>query len=87
MTTSSKQRLASILHSKDWSLLMFLDCVKINGVSNTKFPLIIIVTFTGRTVIGFLADDESSCNVFYADTLEQQGPHRLYLSSSSGRDL
>lgn len=54
-------------------MLELLGREKINGVPNVELLLVITVTATDHTVIGFLVDDGSSCNVLYPDALEKLG--------------
>lgn len=40
-----------------------------------------------NTVVGFLVDSESSCNVLYINTLEKLGLHQIKLSPYSDGNL
>ncbi|KAI5424665.1 hypothetical protein KIW84_030742 [Lathyrus oleraceus] len=51
------------------------------------FFLILAITIADRTLIGFLIDDKSSCDVLYVDAVEQPGLQQPYLKPYHGGDL
>lgn len=53
--------------------LRLLDFKKIHGIPNLNMPLIIVVTIADRNLTRFLIDDEHSCNVLYAHTMDLLG--------------
>lgn len=77
----------SVERSRDRLELGFLDHEKIKGILNFDLPLILVVTIANLNLTGFLVDDESSCNVLYADTLEWLGLHQTCLNLYRKGDL
>lgn len=73
--------------SEDRLEIGFLDHDKINGASNANFPQTLMIAFPNHALTGFLVDDRRSCNVLYADVVEQLGLHQSHLNKYYERDL
>lgn len=71
----------------DWLELVFLDREKINKIMNFNIPLILVVIVADQSMMWFLVDGGSSCNMLYADMLKLLGIQQSDQKPYSGGDL
>lgn len=76
--------------SKKWEnrhILGFRDSNKVNKISSVTLMLVLTASITNHLMLGFLIDDESSCNFMYVNIFMNLGLHDLDLVPYEGRNL